>query len=562
MGSISTSATSLKATLATKTAYAQEKLREMGPYLKEQYAAKSAYLGEQYEAGSAYAGAQYRAKKAYVQESIATFEKPKFLVPIFDEAGLKTFSTIVAIAQVGLLVLFTCVGSVATVDSVEDAMLYNVYIGVVLMMVVGFGFLMTFLRWYGMGSVGLTLLITAIGVQTALLTESFFSTLWWHGVTISYQSLIEANLAVAAVLISFGANIGKVTPAQLVVLTLIECVAYSFNGRVLLEKIVRIEDCGKSIVIHMFGAYFGLAVAYVLGPPVATVKEKSSTASEVVAFLGTTTLWLYWPSFVSATLAPGTLPAQRAITNTVLALCGSTVATFVASPRAGHKRIDPVHAQRATLAGGVAIGAVANFPMRPSTALFIGICAGLVSTAGFAVNILDAKLGLHDSCGVHNLHGMPSVLGAVFSVILRLFETAPGGTWYGQIAAIACTLGVAVGAGYGTGLVLRLPLLKPPSIDPFDDSTVWECAEDFGAPTVLSSEGEVEMPLSEKKEASSATHSHGAVDERSPLVASPPAPAAVDEDPEVAPLPVEEGLEDGGADEDDAAPEEEPALSG
>ena len=41
--------------------------------------------------------------------------------------------------------------------------------------------------------------------------------------------LIEGNFGAAAVLISFGAVIGKVSPTQLVVMTMIEVVFYALN---------------------------------------------------------------------------------------------------------------------------------------------------------------------------------------------------------------------------------------------------------------------------------------------------------------------------------------------
>lgn len=40
--------------------------------------------------------------------------------------------------------------------------------------------------------------------------------------------------------------------------------------------------------------------------------------------------------------------------------------------------------------------------------------------AGFAFisPVLQRRLGIYDSCGVHNLHGMPSILAAIASSIV------------------------------------------------------------------------------------------------------------------------------------------------
>lgn len=81
----------------------------------------------------------------------------------------------------------------------------------------------------------------------------------------------------------------------------------------------------------------------------------------------------------------------------------------------------------ATLAGGVAIGAPAGILYHPAGALVIGCVAGIISTLGF--HFLSAKLeeclGLYDTCGVHNLHGIPGMLGGLFSGIAIAAYSSP-----------------------------------------------------------------------------------------------------------------------------------------
>ena len=77
----------------------------------------------------------------------------------------------------------------------------------------------------------------------------------------------------------------------------------------------------------------------------------------------------------------------------------------------------------ATLAGGVAIGAPVQFIYRPGVALFIGCSTGMISALCF--HHLTPKLleciGLYDTCGIHNLHGIPGLLGGIWSAIIIAF---------------------------------------------------------------------------------------------------------------------------------------------
>ena len=78
-----------------------------------------------------------------------------------------------------------------------------------------------------------------------------------------------------------------------------------------------------------------------------------------------------------------------------------------------------VHIQNATLAGGVAMGSSANFQVGIGGAVVIGTLAGAVSTIGYQIiqEKVCEKLCIHDTCGVNNLHGMPGIMGCLFSMI-------------------------------------------------------------------------------------------------------------------------------------------------
>lgn len=58
--------------------------------------------------------------------------------------------------------------------------------------------------------------------------------------------------------------------------------------------------------------------------------------------------------------------------------------TFVLSALVNHERkLDMVHVQNSTLAGGVAVGAVCNLLIGAHGAVLIGIISGIISVLGY-----------------------------------------------------------------------------------------------------------------------------------------------------------------------------------
>ena len=311
----------------------------------------------------------------------------------------------------------------------------------------------------------------------------------FHYVEVNIIKLMDALFLVAAVLISYGAIIGKVNPLQLVIMTLFEAIFYSINKACLLLGVVSLVDAGGTINIHMFGCYFGLAVSYIIGKPPATEDSEGGHIADLFSLIGTIFLWVYWPSFNGGALEPDSEPQQRAIVNTILALSACTVTTFwVSCILSADWKFRPVDLQNATLAGGVAIGAVCHMTLNTADSLLLGASAGLFSTLGFArIQGYLENWGLHDTCGVNNLHGIPSLIGGLASVILAAYKGPKGhdypeviphqNQWQGNLFSILFTLGVSVVSGLSTGYLMKQFSYETTF---YSDEPYWEVMDDFG----------------------------------------------------------------------------------
>eukprot|EP00301_Raphidiophrys_heterophryoidea_P003711 c11665_g1_i1.p1 GENE.c11665_g1_i1~~c11665_g1_i1.p1 ORF type:complete len:477 (+),score=144.21 c11665_g1_i1:354-1784(+) len=410
----------------------------------------------------------------------------------------------------------------ATHDNIPNPVTirYAMYQDVHVMIFVGFGFLMTFLRKYSYSAVGYNFVIAAMALQWAVLVIGF-----WHGVAdkssekidINIDFLVNADFCAAAVLITFGGILGKTNAFQLIVLTFIEVIFYGLNEMILTKQLV-IADLGGSMIIHTFGAYFGLTCALILGPrnqlsPQNHPDNSSNKTFDTTAMIGTLFLWLFWPSF-NAAMAEDSRQ-HRAVINTVLSISASCVTAFAVSAMLrSRNKFSMVDVQNATLAGGVACGAIADMSINPWGALLTGSVTGIVSCFGFCVlqAFLAENIKLFDTCGIHNLHGMPGVIGGIASAIAAgaatkstygmaslgiIFpERAPSDTaeaaLYGldpgsdrsamkqagmQVIALLVTLGIAILSGAFTATLIKQPFFEPPSTL-FDDKDYWQVEDE------------------------------------------------------------------------------------
>ncbi|CAM9811416.1 unnamed protein product [Lampetra fluviatilis] len=367
------------------------------------------------------------------------------------------------------------------------------------MIFIGFGFLMTFLKRYGFTSVGNTFFLAAFGIQWATLMQGWF----WHlgpdgKIRVGVINMINADFCVGSVLIAFGALLGKTTPVQLLFMALPQITLYAVNEYIVLH-LLRCNDAGGSMTIHTFGAYFGLAVSRVLYRPGLKnghPKNGSVYHSDVFAMIGTIFLFLFWPSFNSAISAAGA-DQHRASINTYYSLMASVVMTYaISSLTDKHGKLDMVHIQNATLAGGVAMGTAGEMMVTPYGSLIVGLIAGTISTLGFKYlsPLLDSKLKIQDTCGIHNLHAMPGFIGGIVGAVtaataansgtygLGLTDTFPvlkeypdrriGGY---QMAGTMVSMAMGLVGGTIVGFLLKLPIWDfPEDEECFQDESYWE----------------------------------------------------------------------------------------
>ncbi|NWR99818.1 RHL protein, partial [Motacilla alba] len=381
-----------------------------------------------------------------------------------------------------LLLLRSFFGFPGLSDAYSPANSYLGFQDVNHMVIFGFGFFLMVLRRYGFSSSGFNFLLVVLGVQCCVLAEDFLVFLRGQQNQVGLESLAKAFVSVAAVVISTGAVLGRASPVQLIVMSLVEIIFF-YVSRCINRTFLEVPEPLTVMHVYLFGAYFGLALASRFPePPPGLDKNRSTPKSELFSVLGTVFVWVFWPSFNSI-LAKS--KKVEAVLNTYLALAVSAVAAFILSALTSKDgKFRMAHVRSAVLAGGVAVTYTAHCN-HPWIAMVLGLLGSVITILGSHClqRCLNPALKLQDTSGVHFTFGLPAVLGAVAAVVLRVVEDGIETQWnellgytaFFNIGAFCQTISTALITGLITGLILNIKLLKAVHVSKyFDDQFYWE----------------------------------------------------------------------------------------
>ncbi|NXO15680.1 RHD protein, partial [Oriolus oriolus] len=382
-----------------------------------------------------------------------------------------------------LICFFFFLPDVYNIYSASASYSYREFQDVHHMLIFGFGFFLIVLRRYGFSSAGFNFLLIVLGLQCSVLVENLLIFLQvQHEGEGGVESLTKAVVSVAAVAISTGAVLGKANPVQLIVMSLVELIVFSAS-RWINKTFLQVPERLSLMHVHLFGAYFGVAVTSRFPePPPGLDKNRSTPKSDLFSMLGTVFVWVFWPSFNSIL----SYTKMKAALNTYFALAVSAVAAFMLSAltsKDGKFRMTHIHS--AVLAGGVTISYKAGTIQYPWIAMILGLLGSVITILGSHClqRCFNPAFKLQDTSGVHFTFGLPAVLGAVAAVVISVVEqrmewndlSSLGYLIFVDVGAFCQTISTALITGLVTGLILNIKLLKTTHVSKyFDDQFYWE----------------------------------------------------------------------------------------
>ncbi|XP_017274035.1 rh blood group, D antigen [Kryptolebias marmoratus] len=388
--------------------------------------------------------------------------------------------------QTGLILLSAFYFEIKETDDRKASInFYPEFQDVNAMVILGFGFLCTFLVRYGFSGSGFNLLVAVVATQWGIILNGIKFWYYTGKIRVDLKSLVVAEMYTASALISIGAVLGKTNPVQLTFIALLEVSGFVLNEW-LLQTLLKVRPLNSIMLLHVFGALFGVMLTWILnrkGSEQGFEKEKFDRKSGLFSMLGTLFLWMFWPSFNSVLVDDWTpWKKLQAVGSTYLALAVSAVTAAGVSVLCNPKgKLNLIQLQSCILAGGVAVGVSISAIHQPWEAMTIGFTAAIISTTGF--NYLKKHMLLvfecHDTCAILSTHGLPGLLGWLAKLALHIKDCDDHNVAIRFAVFHICTLFITIIIslimGILTGLLLKWDFWRPPQNKKcFDDQAFWE----------------------------------------------------------------------------------------
>jgi ammonium transporter Rh len=163
-----------------------------------------------------------------------------------------SFASLLGITQGVLVILFLVCASSPSDNGIDNFTTheYIVFRDVMVMLLLGFGYLMAFLYKYGLSAVSFTMLLTVMAMQINFFTEPLVRLMYKgqsavpYPLPLSLASLIDGEFSAATLLISFGVVIGRATPVQLLLMAVCQSIFYAMNKVLIVFGAFQAEDVG------------------------------------------------------------------------------------------------------------------------------------------------------------------------------------------------------------------------------------------------------------------------------------------------------------------------------
>ncbi|XP_033967835.1 rh blood group, D antigen [Pseudochaenichthys georgianus] len=136
------------------------------------------------------------------------------------------------VLQLGFILIYAFyieIESNVKVYGITFSNLYPEFQDVNVMVILGFGYMCTFLVRYGFSGSGFNLLVAVIAIQWAIILNGIENWYYRGKIRIDLKSLVVAEMCAASALISIGVVLGKTNPVHLILIALLEVSGFVLN---------------------------------------------------------------------------------------------------------------------------------------------------------------------------------------------------------------------------------------------------------------------------------------------------------------------------------------------